>query len=146
MAKDTQDLHIKLNDLVDVPTLVAAAYLFNPYAVLNCVAQTSTVWSNVFLAAYFYFMARKQPLPCCLFLALETQRNFYPFVLIVPAAIQISELNENYDSTFDSGRNFCWKGFCRVLALFALTLAALNVAASYVTGDWTFIDSTYGFM
>lgn len=143
MAKGTEELHIKLNDLIEIPKLVAVAYLFNPYSVLNCVAQTTTVLSNAFLAASLYFMAKRQALPCCLFLALETQRNFYPFVLIVPAAIHLSETDEE---DIDGGSRFSWSGVVRVILLYVVTLVGLNVAASYVLNDWTFLDSTYGFM
>lgn len=143
IAQGTEDLHIKLEDLIDAPSLVALAYLFNPYSVLNCVAQTTTVWSNLFLAAYFYSMSRKNAVLCCLFLALETIRNFYPFILIVPAAIYLSEKTEE---DIDGGAKFSWSGFCKIIGLFLITLFGLNLMGSYVLNDWTFLDSTYGFM
>lgn len=34
------------------PTYVFAAYLFNPYIIFNCVAMTTTVFSNMFLAVF----------------------------------------------------------------------------------------------
>lgn len=143
IAKGTEALHIKANDLNAIPKYVAVAYLFNPYTVLNCVAQTTTVWSNVFLAASLWFMARRQTLPCCLFLALETQRNFYPFVLIVPAALHLSRTKEDNETDSEQIR---YGGVFRVILLFAIVLGGLSLAASFVTNDWTFLDSTYGFM
>lgn len=143
LAQDTEDLHIKLEDLVDAPSLVAVAYLFNPYSVLNCVAQTTTVWSNLFLAAYFYSMSRKNAVLCCTFLALETIRNLYPFILIVPAAIYLSKKD---GEKVDGEAAFNWSGFSKIIGLFLFTLFGLNLMGSYVLNDWTFLDSTYGFM
>lgn len=137
-----------MTDLVDVPFLVLIAYLFNPYTIFNCVAQTTTVWSNVFLAGFFYFLSRKQLLPCCLCLALETQRNFYPIVLIVPAALYLSQTEiEHTDETDPNVRTtFSWKHIARVSVVFVVILAITHAAAYAIANDWTFLDATYGFM
>lgn len=148
MAKDTEELQIQVTDLVDVPGLVLIAYLFNPYTIFNCVAQTTTVWSNVFLAGYFYFLSRKQLLPCCLCLALEAQRNFYPIVLIVPAALYLSqvEIERTDGADSDERTTFSWKRIARVSLAFLGTLGVTHSAAYAIANDWTFLDATYGFM
>lgn len=148
IAPDTDDLQIKVTDLVDVPVLVLIAYLFNPYTIFNCVAQTTTVWSNVFLAGFFYFLSRKQLLACCLCLALETQRNFYPIVLIVPAALYLSqgEVEAIDEADPDEKTTFSWKHILRVSFAFIVTLGVTHLAAYVITNDWTFLDATYGFM
>lgn len=147
-AKGTQQLHIKYNDMVDIPTLVALAYLFNPYAVLNCVGQTTTVWSNLFLAGFFYFLIRKQTLLCCLCLALETQRNFYPFELIIPASLYLSSREVKDEDAIDMIENttFKWRDIVSVIFKFGVISAALHFAAYCIVNDWSFLDATYGFM
>lgn len=40
------------------PTYVFAAYLFNPYIILNCVAMTTTVFHNFFISLYIYALIR----------------------------------------------------------------------------------------
>lgn len=110
---------------------------------LNCVAQTTTVYSNVLLAASFYFMAKRNVSLCCLCLALETQRNFYPFALIIPAALQLSDKDED---DIDGSATFKWTDVFKVILQFVVTLGALNFVSSYVTNDWSFLDATYGFM
>lgn len=147
-AKGTQQLHIKYNDMVDIPTLVALAYLFNPYAVLNCVGQTTTVWSNLFLAGFFYFLIRKQTLLCCLCLALETQRNFYPFELIIPASLYLSSREVKDEDAIDMIENttFKWRDIVSVILKFGVISAALHFLAYCIVNDWSFLDATYGFM
>lgn len=147
-AKGTQQLHIKYSDMVDIPVYVALAYLFNPYAVFNCVGQTTTVWSNLFLAAFFYFLIRKQTLLCCLCLALETQRNFYPIELIVPASLYLSSHEVKDDDAVDLIENhtFKWSSVFGVIAKFAVILTGLHLVSYWIVDDWSFLDATYGFM
>ncbi|XP_055296370.1 phosphatidylinositol glycan anchor biosynthesis class U protein [Sitodiplosis mosellana] len=147
-AKGTQQLHIKANDLVDIPIFVALAYLFNPYTVFNCVGQTTTVWSNLFLAAFFFFLIRKQTLLCCLCLALETQRNFYPIELIIPASLYLSSYEVDDDDAIDLIENttFKWRNVFNVIIKFGLILTGLHIVSYCIVNDWSFLDSTYGFI
>ena len=141
-------MHIKADDLVDIPIFVALAYLFNPYAVFNCVGQTSTVWSNLFLAAFFYFLIKRQTVLCCLCLALETQRNFYPIELIIPASLYLSTYELSDDDAIDLIENttFKWRNVFGVIIKFGLILTGLHIVSYCIVNDWSFLDSTYGFM
>lgn len=127
---------------------MALAYLFNPYAVFNCVGQTTTVWSNLFLAAFLYFLVRKQTLLCCLFLALETQRNFYPIELIIPAALYLSSHEVSDEDAIDLIENtsFKWRNVFSVISKFVLILTGLHLISYCIVNDWSFLDATYGFM
>ena len=153
-ADGTDQLRIKADDIASIPLFVAIAYLFNPYSTLNCVAQTSTVWSNLFLAGYFYFLSTKRTFWCCLCLALETQRNFYPFVLIVPAALQQSEKpfveKKDDDEVAVRGQlyrfEFEWKKAISVVCCFIGLLVATHLSGFWIINDWSYLDATYGFM
>lgn len=124
-------------DLTEIPVYVTMAYLFNPYSVLNCVGLTTTVWSNFLLAGFFYFLSRKNSILSCLFLALETQRNFYPFVLIVPAMLILSK----------SGEQLMNKAkMVQVLFIYLFVFIGLNCASFYLIKDWNFLSATFGFM
>lgn len=131
----TEPIQIAVHDLLGTPILVTLAYLFNPYAVLNCVGLTTTVWSNFLLAAFFWSLSRRNSLLSCLFLALETQRNFYPFVLIVPSMLLLSERAPNR-----------WLRSVQIFNAYALVLAVLNAAGFWLVKNWSFVYSTYGFM
>lgn len=133
---------------MDIPVFVALAYLYNPYAVFNCIAQTTTVWSNLFLAGFFYFLIRKQTLLCCICLALETQRNFYPVELIIPASLYLSQTEVSDEDAIDLIENtsFKWRDVFRIILTFSIVLAALHYASFTIVGGWDFLDATYGFM
>lgn len=53
-AKDIKTLLLKGQDFVLPPYYVAAAYLFNPFTIFNCVGMTTTVFCNFCLAAFLY--------------------------------------------------------------------------------------------
>lgn len=80
-------------------------------------------------------MSKRQKLLCLLVLALETQKNFYPVVLIVPIALSFSESSRS-------------KLISRTLTTLTFLVMLLGVQyLSYrVMGSWKFLDSTYGFI
>lgn len=135
-AKDVDEIQISEDDKSNVPVFTAIAYIFNPYSILSCVGQTTTVWSNFLLALFFCGVSKRSKLLACLALALETQRNFYPFVLLIVAIITFSN---------DKGKKFTVEA--PVLALlYAACLSGLYYLAFQIIGSWKFVDSTLGFM
>lgn len=147
-AKGTEQLLIKPDDLTEIPIFVALAYLYNPYAIFNCVAQTTTVWSNLFLAGFFYFLIRRQTLLCCICLALETQRNFYPIELIIPASLYLSSIEVSDEEATDliDNTTFKWRDVWRVILTFGIVSAFFHFGSYAIVKDWNFLDATYGFM
>jgi phosphatidylinositol glycan class U len=134
-AKDTEIIQISEKDIDDIPFVCAFAYLFNPYSILNCVGRTTTIWSNFLLSVMIFALSRKIKPLCLLALALETQRNFYPFILIVPIALAFSENSKS-------------KNLSRIVTVvtFAVIFGGLNYAAFVQMKSWKFIDSTFGFI
>lgn len=124
------------SDLTEIPFFCALAYLFNPYSVLNCVGQTTTIWSNFLLSAVLLALAKQNRLLCLLALALETQKNFYPAILVVPVALSFSDSSKSkiLSRTFTISTFF---GILGGLQLFSFQL---------MENSWKFIDSTYGFI
>ncbi|KAH8335225.1 hypothetical protein KR067_004101 [Drosophila pandora] len=131
-AKDTTELQFSGSDKLDIPELVIVAYLFNPLTVLSCVGMTSTVFSNLFLAAFLYCLTKGLHLPCLLILAFETVRSFYPIVLLAPLLL-----------TF-SGRSIR-SGFL-ISLLFAVCCLVISLANFFVLNSWNFLDGTLGFI
>jgi GPI-anchor transamidase subunit U len=142
-APNTAELHIKHSDLENIPLYVAIAYLLNPYSILNCVGQTTTVWSNFLLALYFFGLSRRLKVLTCLALALEVQRNLYPFVLIVPAVFMFSEQRFGKKVTDVTHGRFA---MVTTTLLFGLILGGLYYVSFLIAKDWKFFDSTLGFM
>ncbi|XP_055591959.1 phosphatidylinositol glycan anchor biosynthesis class U protein [Uranotaenia lowii] len=134
-AKWTKELQISAQDLQNIPYYVALAYAFNPYTILNCVGQTTTVLSNFLLASFMLGMAFRWRTLSCLALALETQINIYPCVLIIPAALYIAQRDKSKLSSI--------VGTC---AIFVTMFLGLNYGSFALMGDWSFVDATYGFI
>ncbi len=134
-AANTEEIQMQESDLTEIPFNCALAYIFLPYSILNCVGKTSTVFSNFFLAGTLYTMSKNYKFLCLLMLALETQKNFYPFVLIVPAALAFSEDSKS-------------KTRCRVFVVlsFLSILGGLQYLNFLLMGNWKFLDATYGFI
>uniref|UniRef100_U5EXN7 Putative major facilitator superfamily permease n=1 Tax=Corethrella appendiculata TaxID=1370023 RepID=U5EXN7_9DIPT len=135
-AKKTEDLHIQSDDEHSLPFYIALTYLFNPFTIMNCVGQTTTVWSNFLLALMLFALSKRLKFLTCLSLALEVQMNIYPFVLIIPIAIYLAKFNEK-------------NKFLDIFVTISTFLGAfigLNYTGFVIVGDWSFIDSTYGFI
>ncbi|KAH8305417.1 hypothetical protein KR018_002822 [Drosophila ironensis] len=131
-AKDTAELQFNASDKLDIPELVIVAYLFNPLTVLSCVGMTSTVFSNLFLAAFLYCLTKGMLLPCVLVLAFETVRSFYPIVLLAPLLLNFS-------------RHSVRRGLFITL-LFAASCLSIAFANFLVLNSWNFLDGTLGFI
>lgn len=122
-------------DLTEIPFYCALAYLFNPYSILNCVGKTTTVFSNLLLSLMVLALSRQQKFLCLLTLALETQRNFYPMILIVPIALAFSE----------SSKAKIVSRTATIITFFGI-LFGLQYLSFQLMGSWKFLDSTYGFI
>ncbi|XP_055639754.1 phosphatidylinositol glycan anchor biosynthesis class U protein [Toxorhynchites rutilus septentrionalis] len=134
-AKGTKELQISKDDLEYIPYYVALAYMFNPYSILNCVGQTTTVLSNFLLALFLLGTSYRLRIIACVALALETQINIYPCVLIIPSALFIAEHDKNKTLSIIA-----------TCLTFLLAFLAVNGAAFGIIGDWSFLDATYGFI
>lgn len=131
-ADETDELHLKPRDKIDIPKFVFIAYLLNPFAILNCVGLSSTVYSNFFLALSFFFMSKHNLWPCLLFLALETMRSLYPIVFISPIVL-----------VFGKGST---KNFLRIGCSFISICSIFIIISYYIMGSWTFLNGTLGFV
>lgn len=123
------------SDLDEIPFYCALAYLFNPFSVLNCVGLTTTVWSNFLLSIMVFGLASEMKMLCLLALALETQKNFYPMILIVPIALSFSE----------SSKSKVLSRSITIVIFFAM-LVSIQYLSYELMGSWRFLDSTYGFI
>lgn len=80
-------------------------------------------------------LAKEMKLLCLITLALETQKNFYPMILIVPIALLFSEQSKS-------------KIVSRVFTVLSFIgiLVGIQYLSFQIMGSWKFIDSTYGFI
>ncbi|KAL0103422.1 hypothetical protein PUN28_017589 [Cardiocondyla obscurior] len=114
---------------------VSAAYLFNPYIILNCVGLTTTVFTNLLYSIALASMTKRSVLWSCTSVALLTLQGLYPVSLMVPATIYIAS----------AGRNKKISIVTMVVA-FTSILTALFAISYCIMGSWSFLGSTIGFI
>ncbi|XP_012267499.2 phosphatidylinositol glycan anchor biosynthesis class U protein [Athalia rosae] len=120
--------------------LVPAAYLINPYIVFNCVGFTTTVFTNFLLSVALYSMITKSRLWSCLTIALLTLQGLYPVTLMVPAIIYLARNSDGVTKPIPYGN------IAKTIATFISILSALYFVSYKVTGSWSFLQSTIGFI
>ncbi|XP_012276913.1 phosphatidylinositol glycan anchor biosynthesis class U protein isoform X2 [Orussus abietinus] len=116
---------------------IPAAYLFNPYVVLNCVGFTTTVFTNFLYSAALYFMIRQWTVGSSLANALLTLQGLYPVNLMIPTII--------YSSRGKNGHDVLWVIVKTILIYCIISIALLSISY-YITGSWSFLRSTFGFI
>ncbi|XP_043267801.1 phosphatidylinositol glycan anchor biosynthesis class U protein [Venturia canescens] len=116
---------------------VPAAYLFNPYIVLNCVALTTTVFTNFLYSVTLYSMTRRSMFWSCFSIALLTLQGLYPVSLMVPATI--------YYAREKTGKARI-QAVAKMIEMFCLIFGCLLYASFYIMGSWSFLGNTVGFI
>uniref|UniRef100_A0A2S2QLQ1 Phosphatidylinositol glycan anchor biosynthesis class U protein n=1 Tax=Sipha flava TaxID=143950 RepID=A0A2S2QLQ1_9HEMI len=118
------------------PVYVCSVYMLNPYTVFSCIARTTTVFNNLFLALCLYAMVKRQRLLGCLSLVLASLPTFYTFGLVAPLMISCAST----DSKKKTGS----------FLITFLTCVAISCTFLYICytimNEWTFLDSVYGFI
>lgn len=130
-----KQIQLQDEDVDRIPLYCLITYLFNPYTILNAVGQTSTVFSNFFLAMTIFAASKRLKFLSLIALALETQKNFYPGIYIIPVSLMLVE----------NGKS---KVKCMLVdvLLFGGILAAFHYLSHALMGSWSFMDSTYAFI
>ncbi|CAH0394485.1 unnamed protein product [Bemisia tabaci] len=134
-APGTEDLHVTKDDIKTPPIYVLSAFLFNPYIICPCVAQSTTVFANFLLAATLYFMAARQRILCCLCLSAATVQSIYPISLIAPIYLYF----------YKPGQAI--KTFLILVSYVLLFIAIFLFAFAQLDGgSWNYLNSVYGFV
>jgi phosphatidylinositol glycan class U len=120
---------------------VAAAYLFNPFAIASCLARSTSVLNNLAVLLATYAATVASPLLLALALTVAVLMSLYP-ALLIPALLLLCSRSA---STTSSARNWSLATFTISASLLAVSLAS-GIYASYVAvgGNWLFVDRAYG--
>jgi GPI-anchor transamidase subunit U len=94
------------------------------------------VWSNFLLSTVLFGLGTQNQFLCLVALALETQKNFYPMILIVPVALSFS----------DSSKSKVSSRIFTILTFFAFLGGLQYLCYQLMGNSWKFLDSTYGFI
>ncbi|KZC10738.1 Phosphatidylinositol glycan anchor biosynthesis class U protein [Dufourea novaeangliae] len=111
--------------------------VINPYIILSCVGQTTTVFTNLLYSIALVSMTKYSIFWSCLSISLLTLQGLYPISLMVPATIYIARsknINQRRSTIFF------------IIVVFASMLTTLCFVSHYIMGSWSFIWSTTGFI
>jgi len=133
-AKDVSDILMDDKDFAIPPSYVAAAYLFNPYTVFNCVGFTTTVFANFFMALFLTGLMYGNLLISALALAICISQNLYPILLISPMFLQFLNVEKSLNKAISAIIGVAWFGL------------VLTYWSYYIYGNWNFLNDTYGFI
>lgn len=114
---------------------VSAAYLFNPYIILNCIGLTTTVFTNLLYSIALVSMTRRSMFWSCISIALLTLQGLYPISLMVPATIYVASTAKNKKISIVT-----------MLIIFTSILVALFAISYCIMESWSFLWSTIGFI
>ena len=131
---EAKSLLMSLSSSARLPRVLALAYLLNPYTVASCSALTATVWTNLLLAASLLALVRGRGVLGAASLALATYQGLYPCLLLVPLALAQYQHRPSAST------------LAAVLGTFLASLCGLQLISFYITGDWSYLDSVYGFI
>ena len=127
------------------PSAVAAAYLFNPFVILTCLARSTNVFGNLFILIATLKACRGAVLGSAFALAIASYMSLHPLLLLPPLTILC------YDAWVLRRTKTDQNASTATLASFAVRYTLVLVAAiailfalSYaLIGDWSFISSVY---
>jgi len=136
-SKEAQPLLATLAMTLNAHRSMALAFLLNPFIIANCAAMTSTVWTNLLLALFLLALVTRYKVAACLVLSLATYQCLYPALLLVPLILH---------STKGLSRDKLGWEIASIVVTFLGGLVVLLVISAEICGDWTFINSTYGFI
>ncbi|EXJ96166.1 phosphatidylinositol glycan, class U [Capronia coronata CBS 617.96] len=134
-------LHTIANNL-DIPsrrfrkldgTLIAAAYLFNPFTILSCLGKSTSIFTNTAIIQAVFNAQSGNPLRAMFSLAIGTYLSMYPGLLLPPTLLMILK-NKDQPASLAS----------LVMSYIGALAALLSTTIILTDGFWDFLSSCYG--
>jgi phosphatidylinositol glycan class U len=124
---------------------VAAAYLFNPFVILTCLARSTNVFGNLFILIATLKACRGALMGSAFALAIASYMSLHPLMLLPPLTILcydswvLRRSKTDQDAPITSLVSFAVRYTLVLVAAIAI-LFALSYA---LIGDWSFISAVY---
>ncbi|XP_015924448.1 phosphatidylinositol glycan anchor biosynthesis class U protein [Parasteatoda tepidariorum] len=131
---------LKAEDLNWVPFYVSVLYLLCPYAVLSCGGKSTVTFQNLILSSFLLVTVSGYWLLAPVFLAILSCHTFYHMFLLVPLVMYTYQSSCGHSKMYDT---------FKILTIIILTFAfSITLLKSFhdMTGSWSFLSSTYGFI
>lgn len=130
--------------LSSISIAVTLIHFLGPYSLCSCLAQTTTVFSNLAVLFCWLFTLQGNVELCCFALAVATYQSLYPVIFLVPIAMHFFQQTEPKSPQFVS--KVAFRSYIRVLLVFTVWLVSLLGASFVLEGSWEFLRATYGFV
>ncbi|KPM04530.1 phosphatidylinositol glycan anchor biosynthesis class U protein-like protein [Sarcoptes scabiei] len=115
-------------------------YLLCPYAILPCVAQSTSVFTNLLVAMIFLAATNNHRHLSLFLLSLITLNTFY-LILLLPSICLILEHNTQHRNSDRKFRSIIYSLFIFIISLISL----IGISILFEKGSLKFIDSVYVF-
>ncbi|PIK62620.1 putative phosphatidylinositol glycan anchor biosynthesis class U protein-like [Apostichopus japonicus] len=121
-------------------------YLLNPFSILTCAAQSTSIINNLMIASTFLLTLKGQRISATLTLALASYQSLYPVMLIVPSAMHLAflKMQERKETISYSSRTAVSAILFTVGSFLIWYFILLGVSYTMLE-SWDFVRSTYGF-
>lgn len=144
-SSDAKKLEIPEKSIAQLSFRVLAIYLFLPYSILACTAQTTSVLINFLVSLTMLFISFGWRVIACSLVALLTYHSFYPILLIFPVLMVSEKTNQKGKSFAYASRTSCFSLISCSIATFLL-ISILVMISKSITGSYDFFSSTYYFL
>ncbi|XP_046843516.1 phosphatidylinositol glycan anchor biosynthesis class U protein-like [Xenia sp. Carnegie-2017] len=140
-SQNVAPILITLDHLENLPVLVCASYLLNPFTIASCVAQSTGLITNLSLtfSMYFAFLGSTSLAMC--FVALASYKSLYCIMLVVPLTIILTKKKMDESKYHVS----LVRAVISSLTFFSFWMGVYLALSRVVIGSWQFLDASYGF-
>jgi phosphatidylinositol glycan class U len=121
-----------------------AIYLFNPFGLASCLAQSTVIFHNFILLSWLYFMLEGSNIFSLFSLALHAHITVYSFILIVPTLCFLRQRNFYYVNKYLHNRTQFYVSNFFIYAILCAGIFVANLALENF--NTRFIECTYLFI
>ncbi|XP_065916195.1 phosphatidylinositol glycan anchor biosynthesis class U protein-like [Dysidea avara] len=132
-GKGIDKILLQAEDISHLPTYAGLVYLLNPYSIISCAGQSTSVIDNAAVACSLWAGLTGNSILSTLCLSLATYHSLYPVMLLVPLSLLLYQ---------DRGL----PGLTGCLIWFTLWSSLLMVSSFIITGSGDFLSAIYGFI
>jgi GPI-anchor transamidase subunit U len=119
-------------------SIIAAAYLFNPFTVMSCLGRSTTVLGNAAIVQAVLSAQQGDALQSMFALAFAAYQTMYPALLLPPIVLFMAQSTSGKATS-----SILW---ANSVGYFTATLLVLILSTAFITGNISeFIQSCYGF-
>lgn len=115
-------------------SLIAAAYLFNPFTILSCLGKSTTIFTNTAIIQAVLNAQAGNSVRAMFGIAVGSYLSMYPALLLPPVLLMVHKSSPQSSSSLGAS----------IVSHFAILGALLGTTPIITSGFWDFLSSCYG--